>query len=92
MELVHRENSQKLYIQLENIFKNKIGDKKWSVGSQIPTEEELCKIYGVSKAPVRAAILELVRQGYLMRQQGKGTFVCKKVISEGLTMLTSFRE
>ncbi|MEK7333395.1 MAG: GntR family transcriptional regulator, partial [Nitrospirota bacterium] len=33
-----------------------------------------------------------VRQGYLMRQQGKGTFVCKRVISEGLLMHTSFKE
>ncbi|MDO9289208.1 MAG: GntR family transcriptional regulator [Thermodesulfovibrionales bacterium] len=92
MELVHRENPQKLYLQLEGIIKKKIEDKEWAIGSQIPTEEEFCKIYGVSKAPVRAAILELVRQGYLMRQQGKGTFVCKKIISEGLTMLVSFKE
>ncbi|MEK6582601.1 MAG: GntR family transcriptional regulator [Nitrospirota bacterium] len=91
-EIINRENPQKLYLQLEEIIKKKIEDKEWTVASKIPTEEELCKIYGVSKAPVRAAILELVRQGYLMRQQGKGTFVCKKVISEGLTMLTSFRE
>lgn len=91
-ELINRENPQKLYLQLEGIIKKKIEDKEWAIGSQIPTEEEFCKIYGVSKAPVRTAILELVRQGYLMRQQGKGTFVCKRIISEGLMMHTSFRE
>ncbi len=91
-ELINRENPQKLYVQLEEIVKKKIDDKEWVVGSQIPTEEDLCKVYGVSKATVRAAISELVRQGYLTRQQGKGTFVCKKVISEGLTMLVSFKE
>ncbi|MBI4690660.1 MAG: GntR family transcriptional regulator [Nitrospirae bacterium] len=91
-ELINRENPQKLYIQLEEIIKKKIEDKEWAIGSQIPTEEELCKIYGVSKATVRPAISELVRQGYLTRQQGKGTFVCKKIISEGLTMLVSFKE
>jgi len=90
--LIDRENPQKLYIQLEEIIKNKIEDKEWTIGSQIPTEEELCKIYGISKATVRPAISELVRQGYLTRQQGKGTFVCKKIISEGLTMLVSFKE
>ncbi len=92
MELINRENPQKLYVQLEEIIKKKIEDKDWAIGSQIPTEEDLCKIYGVSKATVRAAILELVRQGYLMRQQGRGTFVCKRVISEGLMMHASFRE
>lgn len=91
-KLIDRENPQKLYIQLCEILKKRIESKEWSVGSQIPTEEELCRMYGVSKATVRAAILELVRLGYLMRQQGKGTFVCKRVISEGLVMWTSLRE
>lgn len=90
--LINREDSQKLYVQLYEILKKKIESGEWSVGSQIPIEEELCRIYEVSKATVRLAVLELVRQGYLMRQQGKGTFVCKRVIPEGLTMLTSFKE
>jgi len=90
-ELVNRENLQKLYVQLCEIIKRKIESKEWGVGSQIPTEEELCKIYDVSRAIVRAAVLELVRQGYLFRQQGKGTFV-KQVATDELIMLTSFRE
>lgn len=90
--LIDRENPQKLYIQLTEIIKNKMLNKEWPVGTQIPTEEELCAIYGISKATVRTAIMELVRQGYLKRQQGRGTFVSKKVISEGLAMITSFRE
>lgn len=89
---IHRENPQKLYIQLWEILKKKIENSEWDVSSQIPTEEELCKIYSVSKATVRSAILELVREGYLCRLQGKGTFVHKKVVSDELTMLTSFRE
>lgn len=87
-----RESSEKLYVQLASIMRKKIEDREWLVDSQIPTEEDLCKIYGVSKATVRLAVSELVKQGYLMRKQGKGTFVCKRVIPEGLTMSTSFRE
>ncbi len=89
---IDRDKPQKLYVQLYEIFKKKIEGSEWPVGSQIPTEEDLCKAYDVSKAPVRFAVLELVRQGYLMRQQGKGTFVCKRVIPEGLTMSSSFKE
>ena len=92
MEIINRDNPQKLYIQVFEILKKKIESGEWDIDSQIPTEEELCKIYSVSKATIRAAILELVRQGYLTRQQGKGTFVCKRIIPEGLTMLTSFKE
>jgi len=48
-------------------------------------------MYEVSKATVRQAVAELERTGYLLKQQGRGTFVCKRVIPEGLSMLTSFR-
>ncbi len=90
--LIDREDSQKLYVQLYKILKGRIETGEWAVASQIPTEEELCKNYDVSKATVRLAIAELARQGYVKRQQGKGTFVCKRIIPEGLTMLTSFKE
>jgi len=90
-ESVSRENLQKLYLQLCEIIKKKIENNEWTVGSQIPTEEDLCKMYEVSRATVRAAVLELVRQGYLFRQQGKGTFV-KQLATDELVMLTGFRE
>lgn len=91
-ELIQRDHPQKLYIQLVEILKSKIQSGEWAVGSQIPTEDELCRNYQVSRSTVRTAVLELVKQGLLIRHQGKGTFVCKKVISTGLTMLTSFKE
>lgn len=92
MAQIDREDSQKLYVQLFEILKGRIETGEWAVGSQIPTEEDLCKTYEVSKATVRLAVSELARQGYLRRQQGKGTFVCKRVIPEGLSMVTSFKE
>ncbi len=91
-ELIHRDNPQKLYIQLSEIMKRKIENKEWNVDFQIPTEDELCKTYEVSRATVRSAISELVKHGYLSRQQGKGTFVCKIIKPDELTMLASFRE
>ena len=92
MEHINREDHQKLYMQLYEIIRKKIESGEWTVGSQIPTEDEICKTFNVSRATVRTAILELVREGYLKRQQGKGTFIFRNVISEGLSMLTSFRE
>ena len=92
MELIDREDHQKLYFQLYEILKKKIESNEWLVGAQIPTEDDLCKMFGVSRATVRTAVMELVRQGYLKRQQGKGTFIYKNYVSEGLTMLTNFRE
>ncbi|MCI0469978.1 MAG: GntR family transcriptional regulator, partial [Nitrospirae bacterium] len=92
MALINRDNPQKLYLQLYAILRGNIESGEWAVDAQIPTEEDLCKTYEVSKATVRIAVSELARQGYLCRQQGKGTFVCKRIIPEGLSMVTSFKE
>lgn len=92
MELIDREDHQKLYLQLYEILKKKIESGEWQVGTQIPTEEDLCNMFSVSRATVRTAVLELVRHGYLKRQQGKGTFIYRNTISDGISMLTNFRE
>ena len=92
MQLIDRENHQKLYLQLQSIVKKKIESGEWPIGSQIPTEEDLCNMFNVSRATVRTAVLELVRQGYLKRQQGKGTFIYKNILSDGLAMLTNLKE
>jgi len=91
-EILDREDHQKLYLQLYEIIKKKIEDNEWPVGSQIPTEEELCKIFNISRSTVRTAISFLARRGYLRSQSGKGTFVSRKFMSYAMTMLTSFRE
>jgi len=92
MTLLDRQNHRKLYVQLYDIMKKKIEDKEWSLGFRIPIEQELCNVFEVSRVTVRSAISVLVRQGYLIRQQGRGTFVSKKVISDKLTMFTTFGE
>jgi DNA-binding GntR family transcriptional regulator len=92
LTLLDRKNHRKLYVQLYDIMKKKIEDKEWSFGFRIPIEEDLCNVFEVSRVTVRSAISELVRQGYLTRQQGRGTFVAKKVIPDRLTMFTTFGE
>jgi GntR family transcriptional regulator len=92
MELIDREDHQKLYLQLFMILKKKIENKEWPVGSQIPTEDELCKMFNVSRVTVRTAVMELVRLGYLKRQQGKGTFIFKNIFTNGMHMQVSLRE
>jgi GntR family transcriptional regulator len=92
VELISREDHQKLYLQVYGIMKKKIEANEWQIGSQIPTETNLCEMFNVSRATVRTAILELVRQGYLKRQQGKGTFVYRTTVTEGFLMHTNLKE
>lgn len=89
---VDRESQQKLYVQMYAILKQKIEHGEWPSGSQIPTEDELCRCYDVSKATVRMAIADLVRSGYLRKQQGRGTFVISTVVDLGITMKTRLTE
>jgi GntR family transcriptional regulator len=86
--MIDRESQQKLYVQMYSILRSKIEKGEWPGGAQIPTEDELCKIYNVSKATIRIAIAELVRDGYLKRQQGKGTFVMHAMPNLGIAMKT----
>ena len=89
---VDRDSQQKLYVQMFSILKEKIDKREWPEGSQIPTEDELCKTYDVSKATVRMAIADLVRSGYLKKLQGKGTFVMDSLPDLGITMKTQLTE
>jgi GntR family transcriptional regulator len=75
-----------------SIIKAKIESNEWPAGSQIPTEDELCRLYDVSKATVRMAIADLVRDGYLRKQQGKGTFVTDTTPDLAITMKTKLTE
>ena len=89
---VDRGSKEKLYVQIYAIILEKIEGGEWPLGTQIPPEDELCRIYEVSKVTVREAINELVREGYLKRQQGKGTFVLYSVPHPGLMMRTRLTE
>jgi GntR family transcriptional regulator len=62
-----------------------------SVGEAIPSERQLSADLSVSRLTVRAALDELVREGYLVKRRGSGTFVSEPKIAQELTM-TSFTE
>ena len=89
---IDRFNQEKLYIQLTRIFLEEIKSGKWQLNQRISSEEELCKKYGVSKVTVRQAVNNLVSDGYLMKLQGKGTFVVSVLPVVGLSMKTQLTE
>ena len=55
-----------------------------AVGAAIPSERQLGVDLGVSRLTVRAALDELVREGYLVRRRGAGTFVAEPKVAKGL--------
>lgn len=65
------------YQQIQNDLRHQIISGKFENGDKFYTEAELTKLYNVSSITVIRAVNELVKDGYLVRQQGKGTFVSR---------------
>lgn len=75
--MIDKTSAIPLYAQLAHELKQKILKGEWKEGQKIPPEFELMQVYRVSRATVRAAIEELVAQGFLIKKHGVGTFVKK---------------
>ena len=67
--------NQPLYIQLRDMIKGQIESGILKPGDKVPSETALQKSFNVSRVTVRKAIEELVRNNYLIKLQGKGTYV-----------------
>jgi GntR family transcriptional regulator len=81
------------YAQLKEILAEQIRNGTWQPGVRLPTETELCERFEVSRTVVRQALTDLVHDGLIVREQGKGSFVAQPKISEGLVQrLTGFYE
>ena len=89
---LNQEAAIPLYQQLKDELKQEIESKKLVIGQKISTEQELSKQYKISRITVRKAISELEAEGYLIKNQGKGTFVTRPKIERKIEYLLSFSE
>jgi GntR family transcriptional regulator len=79
------------YVQLREILESLIGEGKWQPGERLPSEQELCDMYDVSRTVVRQTLQEMERNGLIVKRKGKGSFVAKPKIHESLVQkLTGF--
>lgn len=70
------------YVQLEQIILSRINSGEFQVGDTLPSEPELCRLYGVSRTVVRHALQNLEHSGRIYRVKGKGTFVSGRDVEE----------
>lgn len=81
-----------LYRQIHDHLRAGIEGNQWRVGERLPTEQQLCEQFGVSRITVVRALNRLADEGMITKTQGKGTFVsAPKWIPEPRTLL-SFTE
>lgn len=64
-----------LYRQISDRLSERIAAGEFGPGAPIPSEHELCAMFGVSRITVRKAIDELVNRNMVVRRHGRGTFV-----------------
>lgn len=81
-----------IYHQLEEYVKSEIESGALKTDEAIPSEREYAERFQISRMTVRQALNNLVNDGYLYRQKGKGTFVNKQKLEQRLQGLTSFTE
>ena len=64
-----------LYFQLKKIILSELKNGFLKTNDKLPTEAELCSMYGLSRTTVRQAISELVTSGHLFKEKNRGVFV-----------------
>ncbi|MDD4188536.1 MAG: GntR family transcriptional regulator [Eubacteriales bacterium] len=75
--MINKFSDVPLYSQLKQMIAEKIENGEYPPDSKIPSEQEFCEEFEISRPTVRQAINELTNNGLLYRMKGKGTFVTK---------------
>ena len=87
-----RSRPEPLWLQVEQTIRAAIAKDDWPAGHQIPPEERLCTLLGVSRITLRHALRNLELKGFLRREHGRGTFVRNKTLVVGTRELMSFTQ
>lgn len=87
-----RRRPEPLWHQAEMALRGLIESGEWTSGSQIPNEDRLCDMLGISRITVRHALRNLEEAGLLRREHGRGTFVRSATVIAGVRGLTSFTD
>lgn len=70
------------YIQLAELFRQRIAKGVWPAGHRLPSLDELADEFGVARVTVRQAMKLLNSEGLVSPRQGKGTFTTGKGVPD----------
>lgn len=72
-----------LYLQLARSLREHISSGGIDPGSALPSERDLSEMAGLSRVTIRKGIEQLIEEGVLVRKQGSGTFVARRIETSG---------
>jgi GntR family transcriptional regulator len=81
-----------IHAQFKTMLLEQILSGQLPPGARLPTEGEYARQLGVSLAPIRQALGELVQQGYIERRTRRGTNVRRRKIAQKISSLSSFTD
>src|SRR6185437_15481616 len=87
-----RRRPEPLWHQAEQALRALIENGEWPTGTQIPNEDRLGAMLGISRITLRHALRNLEEAGLVRREHGRGTFVRSATVVAGVRGLTSFTE
>ena len=65
------------YHQMRRTLEEWIAVGRYDIGARLPSESELCTVFGVSRNTVRKVLAQIAKAGWIAREQGRGSFVRK---------------
>jgi DNA-binding transcriptional regulator YhcF (GntR family) len=72
---INKADTLPIHIQLTEQIKYHIESGTWSPGARLPTVRDLAERLQLNYNTIRAAYVEMERQGYVLTERGRGTFV-----------------
>ncbi len=75
--MINKKSPVPKYFQLQTWLQDRIEQGYYATNEKIPTENELVKLSGLSRATVRQALRNLENDGYIIRKKRLGSFVQK---------------
>ena len=93
MSITFNDSAIPRYLQIADLMRQRISRGLWSEGQKLPSLEALVEEFGVARVTVRQAVDLLSRDGLVSPQQGRGTFVTARPVSnQWLKVQTSLTE
>ncbi len=85
-QTIERTSPVPYYEQLFGILRDRIAEGSFETDERLPSEHELCREFGLSRATVRQTLAKLETEGYAKRVARRGMFASMPEESSGWTV------